>query len=183
MKETRFDDDDCKKLLEKRQLASERYCQNASADNWSAFCRSRVKLVNVIKDKQDSFVRNCFPSRSSAKHRWNFIKRGRGSNYLSGNLTALRNSFGPLIVDVKNIATHFNYVFFSNLGYNLKQLIAEASNFTAGNLYFCFRTTLEKNSFDIIRDLSPIKPASPCRVPAGAIFDGTLLLVPYHTFI
>ena len=39
LKETWFDID-CKKLLAKRQLADERYFQNASADNWSAFSRN-----------------------------------------------------------------------------------------------------------------------------------------------
>ena len=58
-KETWFDHE-CKSLLAEHQLAYERYRQQSSAENWCAFSKSRLKLANVIKDKQESFSQMCF---------------------------------------------------------------------------------------------------------------------------
>ena len=77
LKETWFDQD-CKSLLAKRQLACASYSQNASADNWSAFSRSRLKLTNVTKDKQKSSSRKYFSSHGSAKDRWIFLNASEG---------------------------------------------------------------------------------------------------------
>ena len=175
-------DHDSKNLLAKRQLAYEKNSQNASADNWSAFSRSRLKLANVIKLEQESFSRKCFSSFGAAKDRWNIFDSVRGSNHHSGNRTTVRNSFGHLIVDNKKNCQSFTYVF-STLGYYFGKLIEEAPLFTVCNASFCFWAVSEEYCFDIIRNLNHNKPTGPCKVLAWAITDGKQILVPHLTMI
>ena len=136
LKETYFNND-YTTLLAQRQLPYKKYCQIASADNWSAFSRSPLKLANVMKDEHESFSGKCFSSLSSAKDRWKINNSVRGSNLHPSNLTVVRNSLGEVIVDSKKISPNFKYVF-SNLGYYIGKMIEEAPLSTAGNGSFCF---------------------------------------------
>ena len=108
-------DSECKTLTQARQAAYHEYCNNTSAQTWSTYSKLRNQLSKVLKEKQEKFAWSCFSSLCTAKERWNFINSARGQNKKSVNLAAVRNSFGKMIVDDKEMADHFNLIF-SNLG-------------------------------------------------------------------
>ena len=101
-------------LTQARQAAYYEYCNYTSAQTWSTYSKLRNQLSKVLKEKQKKFAWSCFSSLCSAKERWKFINTALGQNIKSANLAAVRNSFGKMIVDDKEMADHFNLIF-SNL--------------------------------------------------------------------
>ena len=121
-----------------------------------------------MKEKQKRFSWNCFISLKSSKDRWNFINNVRGQNQ-SVNIAALKNSIGDFIVDDKKIAEHFNLVF-SNLGTYSGKEYEGAPIYKAGDELFSF--LIEKDCYDILKQIKPHKRTGPCKLPAWAILDG-----------
>ena len=100
-------------------------------------------LANVLKDSQASLCRKSFSSFSSAKAWWIFSNSVRGSILHYGNFTAVRNSFGLLIVDKKMPFNSITFVF-SSLRYQFGKLIEEAPFYTAGSASFCYWAVSKK---------------------------------------
>ena len=175
-------DSECKTLTQARQAAYHEYCNNTSAQTWSTYSKLRNQLSKVLKEKQEKFAWSCFSSLCTAKERWNFINTARGQNKKSVNLAAVRNSFGKMIVDDKEMADHFNLIF-SNLGQYFGNINDEVPSFLPGDSSFSFSPITVKDCYDIINELKPNKPTGPCKVPAWAIIDGKQILTSHLTFI
>ena len=128
-------DSECKTLTQARQAAYYEYCNNTSAQTWSTYSKLRNQLSKVLKEKQEKFAWSCFSSLCTAKERWNFINSARGQNKKSVNLAAVRNSFGKMIVDDKEMADRFNLIF-SNLGQCFGNINDEIPSFLPGDSSF-----------------------------------------------
>ena len=116
------------------------------------------------------------------KERWNFINNARGQNKKSVNLAEVRNSFSKIVVDVKEMADHFNLMF-SILGHYFGNINDEVPSFLPGESSFSFSPITVKDRYDIINELKPNKPTGPCKVPAWAIRDGKQNLTSHLTFV
>ena len=111
-----------------------------------------------------------------------FHKSARGQNKKSFNLAAVRNSFGKMIVEDKEMVDQFNLIF-SNLSQYFGNNNDEVPSFLPGDSSFSFSPITVKDCYDIINELKPNKPTGPCKVPAWAIIDGKQILTSHLTFI
>ena len=88
-----------------------------------------------------------------------------------------------MITQNKKNANHLNNIF-SNLGEFFGAKKSPNYNKSASeSAPFHFQHITMKQFFDIVRKINIRKPLGPCTVPAWAIIDGQLIVVPHLTFV
>ena len=71
---------------------------------------SRQFIKNIHSDRLSTHIKN-FGSLKTERERWKFINEARNSKRTKSSISSLRNSFGDIITEQKDIANLFNYKF------------------------------------------------------------------------
>ena len=108
-------DDSCKELIDEKKIAFRNYKNMASIDNFAKYKRLRNMVNRKLKVQHEEFVKHEFSDLQCHKKRWQFINKIRGTLKSRDEIPVLRNSFGNLIINKKEICNLLNVVF-SGLG-------------------------------------------------------------------
>ena len=133
-------------------------------------------MVNrQLKTRHEEFAKRELSDLQNIKKRWQFINKVRGTLKSCEDIPVLRNSFGNLIFNKKEIFALLNVVF-SGLGnycgnfvpYCSRRMIQPTFNLSYWTEQQCYRA---------IKRLDTNKPLDPSHIPAWAIKDGQEVLV------
>ena len=153
----------------------------------SIYRAQRNICSNLAKKLKNAFDRRLFNSLDCSTAQWKFINQIRQSKAVTEQILILRNSFGNVITQSKNIANHLNYIF-STLGdfrstktYSPPE--EDISNRPETKNNFEFSPITEKELFDVLKSLKRNKPLGPSKIPAWAIKDAQSIIAPHLLFI
>ena len=180
--ESKWFDLGCKIAHKKRQKFLLNYQKNSSTENWEKYTKAKISFANLVSEKQNRQANQFYENLKGAKEKWKFINQIRGSSKTSNKITAIRNSFGDMIIEDQKIAEFLNYSFV-NLGNYKGEKLSLPKRDPPKREKFAFSEINVECMLSKIRELNPNKPMGPCTVPAWAIKDAMHIIAPHLTFI
>ena len=132
------------------------------------FVRNDKTKISFLNGKSN---RDLFTNSESRKKKWRVIDDTRNTTVSSYNMFSLKNSFGEILFDNKQIANLLNYGL-SKLGdYFGKARPYEKSTRTNNRKTFSFRFVTSKEVLHHLQTLTTSKPLGPNEIPAWALKD------------
>ena len=131
------------------------------------------ELVENLQKDKFVYQINTFNNLTSEKDKWNFINEARNSLKTKTEIVSLKNSFGDLVTNQKQIANLLNYRF-SKLGdyLGVKRMYTSPIPKPPGRKSFRFQPInileLKKKH---IKSLNVNKPLGPSNIPAWVLKD------------
>ena len=141
-------------------------------------------LENLHSDRLSTHIKH-FGSLKTERAKWNFINEARNSRRTKTSISFLRNSFGDLISEQKDIPNLFNYMF-SRLGDFMGKTVEYTEHndiktnefrFEPIGLYQC------KSHGKSCKSLNINKPLGPSNIPAWALKDCLHVIAEPPTFL
>ena len=141
--------------------------------------RNKFLSGKNFKSENEASLLKDFISLNTEKSRWKFIQEVRNNEKQRIVIDTLRNSFGELITNGKDIAHLLNFKF-SVLGEYFgesKKIDKTLSSAETGNANrFFFKYVTCKEVHDLIKCLNVNKPLGPSKIPAWALKDAQSVL-------
>ena len=141
---------------------------------------------NYIDNLHDNLIINskkAFNNLKTDREKWNFINEMRNSRRTKTQITSLRNVFGDIITNQKQIANFLNYKF-SKLGDFLGQPTTYNKPANGMNrMEFTFRPITLHQCRKLIQNLNLNKPLGPSNIPAWALKDSINIIGEPLTFL
>ena len=141
--------------------------------------RNKFPSGKNFKSENEASLLKDFISLNTEKSRWKFIQEVRNNEKQRIVIDTLRNSFGELITNGKDIANLLNFKF-SVLGEyfgerkKFDKTLFSADTGNANRFFFKFVTCKEVH--DLIKCLNVNKPLGPSKIPAWALKDAQSVL-------
>ena len=142
---------------------------------------NRQFIENLHSDRWSTYIK-IFGSLKTEREKMNFIIETRNSKRTKSSISSLRNSFGDIITEQKDIANLFNYKF-TRLG----DFMGKTVEYTVHNDIKTTKFSFQPKSFyqckSHVKNLYINKPLGPSNIPVWALQDSLHIIAEPFTFL